>query len=68
MNYSALVTRDLMVCGGEPVLRGTRGTLRTVLVSLAEGVTVDEIVDDFPSLDATVVRGVIAFATASAVE
>ena len=68
MNHTTLITRDPMICGGEPVLRGTRVTLRTVLASLAEGATVDEIVADFPSLDARVVNGVIAFAAASAGE
>jgi uncharacterized protein (DUF433 family) len=34
------------------VIRGTRVTLRTVLASLAEGATVDEILADFPSVSA----------------
>jgi uncharacterized protein (DUF433 family) len=43
-------------------------TLRTVLASLAEGASVDEIVRDFPTLTESDVRAAIAFAAASAQE
>ncbi len=50
------------------MIKGTRVTLRTVLASLAEGAGVEEIVADFPTLDAQDVRAVIAFAAMSAEE
>ena len=50
------------------MLKGTRVTLRTLLSSLAEGATIEEILDDFPSLDESQVKAVIAFAAASAQE
>lgn len=62
------IVRDPEICGGVPVIRGTRVTLRTVLASLAEGATVGEILDDFPALTEEQVRRVIAFAAASAEE
>ena len=62
------IFRDPQICGGEPVIRGTRVPLRTVLASLAEGATVDEIIRDFPTLSEPDVRAVIAFAAASAEE
>ena len=40
MNYRQYIVRDPAVCGGEPVVRGTRVTMRTVLASLAEGMSV----------------------------
>ena len=43
MNYQYYIVRDPSTCGGEPVMRGIRVTLRTVLASLAEGMTVTEI-------------------------
>jgi uncharacterized protein (DUF433 family) len=43
-------------------------TVRTVLASLAEGMTVAEILLDFPTLDESAVRAVIAFAAVSAEE
>ena len=68
MNYQERIVRDLHVVGGEPVLRGTRVTLRTVLASLAEGATTAEILADFPTLSEEDVRAAIAFAAASAQE
>jgi uncharacterized protein (DUF433 family) len=43
-------------------------TLRTILASLAEGASIDEILDDFPTLTEQDVRAAIAFAAASAEE
>jgi uncharacterized protein (DUF433 family) len=68
MNYRERIVRDARIVGGEPVLRGTRVTLRTVLASLAEGASTEEILADFPTLSAEDVRAVIAFAAASAQE
>jgi uncharacterized protein (DUF433 family) len=68
MNYQAYIVRDPTICEGEPVVRGTRVTVRTVLASLAEGMSIEEILRDFPTLDETAVRAVIAFAAASAEE
>jgi uncharacterized protein (DUF433 family) len=68
MDYRSFIVRDPAICGGEPVVRGTRVTIRTVLASLAEGATVEEIVADFPTLTPEVVRAVIAFAATSACE
>lgn len=68
MNYRQYIVRDAAICAGEPVVKGTRVTVRTVLASLAEGMSVAEIVKDFPTLDEDAVRAVIAFAAASAEE
>jgi uncharacterized protein (DUF433 family) len=68
MNYRQYIVRDPTICGGEPVVKGTRVTVRTVLASLAEGMSAAEIVRDFPRLNAHAVRAVIAFAAASAEE
>lgn len=68
MNHEDKIVRDPQICGGEPVLRGTRVTLRTVLASLAAGDSVEEILADFPALNAEHVRAAIAFAAASAEE
>ncbi|MBM4063872.1 MAG: DUF433 domain-containing protein [Planctomycetes bacterium] len=67
-DYRARIVRDATVCGGAPVIRGTRVTLKTILASLAEGATEQEILADFPTLTAADVRAVIAFAAASAGE
>jgi uncharacterized protein (DUF433 family) len=62
------IVRDVSICGGEPVFRGTRVTLRTVLASLAAGDSVEEILAAFPALKAEDVQAAIAFAAASAEE
>ena len=67
-DYSDFFERRADVCGGEPVIKGTRVTVRTVLASLAEGATAEEIGADFPALTPAAVRAVIAFAAASAEE
>ncbi len=66
MDYSAVIARDPAICGGEPVIKGTRVTLRTILASLAEGASIEEILADFPTITETDVRAVIAFAAMSA--
>jgi uncharacterized protein (DUF433 family) len=68
MNHEDRIIRDPQVCGGEPVFRGTRVTLRTVLASLASGDTAEAILADFPVLKAEDVQAAIAFAAASASE
>jgi uncharacterized protein (DUF433 family) len=68
LNYQDRIERKPRVAGGEAVIKGTRVTLRTVLASLAEGATTDEILNDFPTLTEADVRAAIAFAAASAQE
>ena len=68
MDYQKFIIRDDNICSGEPVIKGTRVTVRTVLASLAEGGTIPEIIKDFPSLNEKQIRAIIAFAAASAEE
>lgn len=68
MDYESYIVRDPKISGGQPTIRGTRITLRTVLASLAEGATLEEILKDFPTLTVEALRAVIAFAAASAEE
>jgi uncharacterized protein (DUF433 family) len=66
--YQERIVRDAQVCGGEPVFKGTRVTLRTVLASLAGGDPAEKILSDFPSLKHEDIQAAIAFAAASAEE
>ncbi len=65
---SDLIIRDAAICGGEPVFRGTRVTLRTVLASLADGDSIEQIIKSFPTITEQHVKAVIAFAAASSQE
>ena len=62
------IVRDPQISGGEPVFKGTRVPLRTVLASLAAGDSEEDILADFPSLEPEDVRAAIAFAASSAEE
>jgi uncharacterized protein (DUF433 family) len=66
--YEERIVRNREICGGEPVFKGTRVTLRTVLASLAAGDSAEDILADFPSLKDEDIRAAIAFAAASAEE
>ncbi len=68
MNYRERFVRNPKISGGETVFRGTRVTLRTILASLADGDSAEDILKDFPSLTEEDVRAAIAFAASSAQE
>jgi uncharacterized protein (DUF433 family) len=68
MAHDQHIVRDPNICGGEPVIRGTRVPLRTILASLADGDSIEQIVRSFPTVSEQAVRAVIAFAAASAEE
>lgn len=48
--------------GGQPCLRGMRITVYDVMSYLASGMTVDEILDDFPYLTREDIQACFAFA------
>ena len=68
MTYQERIVRDPQICGGQPVIKGTRVLVRVVLGYLAHGETTATILSEFPSLTEQDVRAVIAFAAASASE
>ena len=62
------IIQDPKVCGGQPVFKGTRVLLRTILASLAAGDTPEILLRSFPSLKPEDIQAAIAFAAASAEE
>lgn len=68
MTYQDRIVTDPAICGGQPVIKGTRVLVRTLLSYLAHGSSVAEILAEFPSLTEEDVRAVVAFAAASASE
>ena len=68
MDNHQYIVRDPKVCGGEPIVKGTRVTVRTILASLAERDRVQDLLKDFPTLKEEEVRAIVAFAAASAEE
>jgi uncharacterized protein (DUF433 family) len=68
MKYHDRIVRDPQIVGGQPVFKGTRVTLKTVLACLAEGATIAEILGDFPMLTEEDVRAAMALSGRSADE
>jgi uncharacterized protein (DUF433 family) len=56
------VSVDPAVCAGKPCIRGTRIYIAIILDALAEGLTPDQIVDHYPSLQTDDVRAAVAYA------
>ena len=56
------VTVDPEVAGGKPCVRGTRIHIAIVLDALAEGLTPEEILDHYPSLEIDDIRAAEAYA------
>lgn len=55
------VTVDPAVCHGQPCTRGTRVPITVILDALAAGMTVEEIIEHYPTLTADDVLAVMQF-------
>ena len=64
MSYEDRISIDPAVRGGKPCISGTRITVYDILEYLAGGMTEDEILQDFPSLNRDDIRAALAFAAA----
>lgn len=62
MNYSAYITIDPNIRFGKPCVIGTRITVYDVLGWLASGMTVEEVLQDYPELTDAKVRACLAYA------
>lgn len=60
------ISVDAAICGGRPVIAGTRMRVTDVLEMLAGGATAAEIAGDFPYLAEEDVRAALAYAAAQA--
>jgi uncharacterized protein (DUF433 family) len=64
MDYRKFITIDTGKRGGKPCIRGLRITVGDVLGYLASGMSVAEVLDDFPDLTAEDIQACFAFAAA----
>jgi uncharacterized protein (DUF433 family) len=62
MDYQHLITVEPGKRGGQPCIRGLRITVYDVLDYLASGMTIEEILRDFPDLTDEDIRACLAFA------
>ena len=61
MNYRKYIAINPSVRFGKPYVKGTRITVYDVLGWLASGMTVEEIIYDFPQLKREQIRACLAF-------
>ncbi len=50
MNINTLITTDPDILGGQPVFTGTRVPVESLFDHLEAGVSLDEFLDDFPTV------------------
>ena len=62
IDYHEIITIEPGKRSGEPCIRGLRITVYDVLDWLAEGMSRDEIIDDFPELNADDITACLLFA------
>ncbi|MGH2561767.1 MAG: DUF433 domain-containing protein [Thermomicrobiales bacterium] len=62
MDYHDFITIESGKRGGKPTIRGMRITVQDVLEYLAGGMSVEEILSDFPELTREDIRACLAFA------
>jgi uncharacterized protein (DUF433 family) len=62
MDYRKIITIVPGKRSGKPCIRGMRITVSDILEYLASGMSVDEILGDFPELTAEDIRACLAFA------
>jgi uncharacterized protein (DUF433 family) len=62
MNYIDYISIDPNIRFGKPCVKKTRISVYDVLGWLADGMTIDQIVSDFPDLDENAIRACLAFA------
>lgn len=62
MDYTGVITIEPGKRSGQPCIRGMRITVRDVLEYLAGGMTVAELLVEFPELTVEDVRACLAFA------
>jgi len=62
MNYQDRITIEPGKRSGKPCIRGLRITVSDVLDYLASGMSQEEILADFPDLEAGDIRAALAFA------
>ncbi|MDD9991837.1 MAG: DUF433 domain-containing protein [Rhodospirillales bacterium] len=56
---------DASICGGRPHIRGTRVRVADILELLAEGVSKEEILADYPYLSEADLRAALAYGAAA---
>ncbi len=62
MSLETRITHNPLQCGGKPCIRGMRIRVGDILQMLGEGVTIDEILQDFPDLELQDIQACLLYA------
>ena len=57
-----LIEINHLICGGKPVIRGTRIMVKNILGMIAGGYTIEKIVEAYPELTMDNICGVLQYA------
>jgi uncharacterized protein (DUF433 family) len=58
------ITADPAIFGGKPIIRGMRISVELILSLLAQGETIEGLLDDYPELEPADIRACLAYAHA----
>lgn len=61
--FSDRISIDEKICNGKPTIRGKRITVQTILEFLSAGESVEEILNQYPSLEREDISACLEFAT-----
>jgi uncharacterized protein (DUF433 family) len=61
-DWQERIVSDPGICHGKPCIRGTRILVSVVLDNLAEGLTADQIVEEYPPLTREDVKAAMSYA------
>lgn len=56
------ITFNPNIFGGKPIVRGMRISVEMILDLLRQGATIDELLEDYPNLEADDIRACLAYA------
>ena len=56
------IVRDPEICGGQPTIKGTRVLVLDILDWIKEGISFDEILENFPGITREDIQEIIAYA------
>ena len=62
MDWRKYISVDPKICHGQACVAGTRVMVTVILDNLAAGLTVEEVVESYPSVSADAVKAVLHYA------
>jgi uncharacterized protein (DUF433 family) len=62
-SFTQRITVDPDICNGKPTIRGKRITVQTILEFLGSGDSIEEILENYPSLEREDIYACIQFAS-----